>query len=341
MEQDRRIKIIYKKLIKSLLTLNYVKIYKYIKELSFYHEEKRHALLFMRLLDLLHHIDESDRDIAKEYKNKTISDARDKELSTEEKIEYYSLTGSSQYTNALKELEKYRNVYGQDDYYNVMILLLNELNLKTRVLDEKVNHLTSIKDFDGIKELLNREYFYHNLERRFKADVYDNIKDGNYLKPEIIQPEKKGLYVSIRVHDFKAARELSKERSKNYRKNPIYVVLNEIVKELNRIEIDNALSLNRDRINSLRKLSMLDSSNEFNTGDVIRIFELNEEEAMIYKLLIAIKAFQNHESKIGNMLIKEVETSEEKTPLVLALLDETRRCKKLYKNQKVAHLSIS
>jgi len=68
--------------------------------------------------------------------------------------------------------------------------------------------------------------------------------------------------------------------------------------------------------------------------EVCTDFDLNPEQANIVKILIARNNYTYDHYENGDKLMKQVEQSEEKTPLVKSLFKETVKNKKFYRNRK-------
>lgn len=63
------------------------------------------------------------------------------------------------------------------------------------------------------------------------------------------------------------------------------------------------------------------------------MFNLNAEQVTIVKLILAREYYMDNFDKKGDALIKEVEQSQNKTDLIISILEEVKRNKQIYKNK--------
>lgn len=327
-------KTIYTLFLRAINDNDYEMAKEYLEMLYEYTDNKEDVVVLLGLMEFLINIDDKYSSKVHDLKEKLNYEKKSK--TKREMVYAKCLTGLFGYAK-----QRYHSLNDDGVFDDGLEILIRINTIKKRELEFIISDYIAKRDYEELKTFLHSERERHNLIRRDKAimhllDVYFEMLETGVVYPKT-DNNPQNLFGAIRCNDFELARsyvvsyrENSKSRTKE---DPLYLLLDDIVALEMKLTDNTTKNRGVLNISELERLASLESSTPYNVDEVIDIFELNCEEAAIYKLIFARRSYSIGNIMEGNRLIKEVEKSREKPILVKKMLQEIKDNKVLIINR--------
>lgn len=214
-------------------------------------------------------------------------------------------------------------------------LLLRYLEEPSKPIDKKVMQEEITKSYlDGNYELsidMNLKLIksVYSIDPRLYA-----ILGLSYLHTDNLELAIK--FLSIAKGSYEASGRI------DYRFDKLIEYLNEEPSEENTIKINNFIekfnsSLQNCNIDKLKELAYYTKENNISLDEARIKYGLIEEQVLLIKLIYARDYYIDGLNSLGAKLLKEVERSKDKTPLVKSMLNEIIKSKNTYRNKPELH----
>ena len=242
-------------------------------------------------------------------------------------------------TNTLIATEQVR-IISNEVLKELLIQVLNQetrlfTNLLSFVNNQRYHVVISFLTAKKQKRYLsNKETYIFILAK----SIEDIIKTGKI--PEITVYKTTKLYEAIKGNNFILARRINSRTLRNEKQSLENQIIDILLRDINQL----IYSMKEER--STKEISVQDNQKEIEElADYLKEenisfeeakekYNLTEEQILIIKLLYARNYYIEEMYLLGDVLLKEVELSKNKTPRVIKLLNEIKNNKKFYKNRR-------
>lgn len=217
---------------------------------------------------------------------------------------------------------------------------------------EYLLYLTKEKDYSRMISLLDkkRQKRKLSLSETFILFIAKNIIwiTDNKKIPKIKVTEATTLKDALKGNNFGLALQLNKEylqnssndKSKNYTydkaKDIVTILLVEINKLIKEVIEERKIQIQQEvdafNFKRIEDIAYYIKENNINIIEAITQFSLTDEDCLLIKLIYAIDYYTEEKYKEGDALCQDVESSSDKTLVVIAKLNEVKTNKTAYKN---------
>ena len=296
------------------------------------------------------------RDLCKTLKNTKIYE----EYCSENQVMAFGDSGNL-IKNKYEEIKKYGiatiKCKSKERVAKILKDLINYHNIEGIVID---NGKTIVLKYSKTKDINNK--IPKMLKKANKLSAKKETKEALHLYLEILKFEntssivysKLGLcFFGLKSYDkaieyFNIAMELGKKEGKVY---DFHSLINSLQGKIQKDEIkpifkpkDNEFNFEENYNFGLGDISEITDAiilMELNVDEACQKLLINREETELIKLVYAREFFSKGEIKLGEKFLKAVEQNENKTPRVVAALEEVKRSKRMYINKKENTLELS
>lgn len=257
--------------------------------------------------------------------------------------------------NKYEEIKKYGiatiKCHSKEEVAEILKDIINYPEIEGILID---NENTVVLKYSPYKDVNN------NIPEKIKkADNYieqEKIKEATYLYLEILKCENISSIIYFKLslcfmalnnyekalEYFNTAMEIGKNDGNDY---DIYFLINNLQVMLENLKIRPVLKDQNLKFNfglgNISEITDIIMLMKINVDEACKKLLINKEETELIKLVYAREFFSKGEIKIGEKFLKSVEQSENKTPRVVAALEEVKRCKKIYLLKKENTLELS